>query len=106
MFKTCNYNDSVIVFHKYIVPLPQDFASWRFPLTLFVIMNKKTALSHSQEEFERLKDFDIVYLYLANNSPEDSWKNVIKEYQVVGDNVVHYNLPAEQQVAVENFLGV
>ena len=69
-------------------------------------MNKKTALSHSQEEFERLKDFDIVYLYLANNSPEEFWKNVIKEYQVVGDNVVHYNLPAEQQAAIENFLGV
>ncbi len=66
----------------------------------------KAALSHSQEEYERLKDFDIVYLYLANNSPEESWKNVIKEYQVVGNNVVHYNLPVEQQTAVENYLGV
>ena len=66
----------------------------------------KAALSQSKEEYERLKDFDIVYLYLANNSPEESWKNVIKEYEVMGDNVVHYNLPAEQQTAVENFLGV
>ncbi len=66
----------------------------------------KAALSHSQEEYERLKDFDIVYLYLANNSPEESWKNVIKEYEVMGDNVVHYNLPVEQQTAVENYLGV
>ena len=66
----------------------------------------KAALSKSQEEYERLKDFDIVYLYLANNSPEESWKNVIKEYEVMGDNVVHYNLPVEQQTAVENYLGV
>ena len=66
----------------------------------------KAALSKSQEEYERLKDFDIVYLYLANNSPEESWKNVIKEYEVMGDNVVHYNLPVEQQAAVENYLGV
>ena len=34
------------------------------------------------------------------------WKNVIKEYDVTGENVVHYNLPNEQQSAVENFLKV
>lgn len=66
----------------------------------------KQRLSHSQEEYERLKDFDIVYLYLANNSSDESWKNVIKEYRVEGDNVVHYNLPEAQQTAVEHFLGV
>ncbi len=66
----------------------------------------KEALSHSQEEYERLKDYDIVYLYLANGSPDAAWRNVIKEYDVQGDNVVHYNLPAEQQQAVENFLKV
>ena len=66
----------------------------------------KERLSHSQEEYERLKDYDIVYLYLANRSPEESWKNVIKEYNVTGDNVVHYNLPEAQQKAVENHLSV
>ena len=66
----------------------------------------KLALSHSQEEYERLKDYNLVYLYLANRSPEDGWKNVIKEYNVVGENVVHYNLPAYQQSAVEHFLQV
>ncbi len=66
----------------------------------------KDALSHSQEEYERLQPYDIVYLYLANNSPEESWRNVIKEYNVQGDNVVHYNLPYDQQKAVENFLKV
>ena len=66
----------------------------------------KAALSHSKEEFEAFKDYDIVYLYLANNSPEKAWKNVINEYKVTGDNVAHYNLPADQQSAVENFLNI
>ena len=66
----------------------------------------KEALSHSTEEYERLKDIDMVFLYLANRSEDESWKNVIKEYNVLGDNVVHYNLPADQQNAVENFLNV
>ena len=66
----------------------------------------KAALKNSQEEYEHLKDYDIVYLYLANHSDEESWKNVIKEYNVTGDNVVHYNLPTEQQAAIENYLGV
>ena len=66
----------------------------------------KAALKNSQEEYEHLKDYDIVYLYLANSSDEESWKNVIKEYNVTGDNVVHYNLPTEQQAAIENYLGV
>ena len=66
----------------------------------------KAALKNSQEEYERLNPYDIVYLYLANNSSEESWENVIKEYNVTGDNVVHYNLPTEQQAAIEHYLGV
>ena len=66
----------------------------------------KEALSHSKEEYERLKDFDLVYLYLANNSSDESWKNVIKMYDITGDNVVHYNLPADQQKAIEQYLHV
>jgi len=66
----------------------------------------KQLLSHSQEEYERLKDFDLVYLYLCNNSSDESWQNVIKEYNVVGPNVVHYNLPNEQQSAIEHYLNV
>ena len=66
----------------------------------------KKALSHSTEQYARLKDYDIQYLYLASRSPLDSWKNVIKEYNVSGDNVAHYNLPDEQQAAVERYLGV
>ncbi len=66
----------------------------------------KEALSHSTEEYERLKDYDMVFLYLANRSNDEAWKNIIKEYNIMGDNVVHYNLPADQQNAVEHFLGV
>ena len=66
----------------------------------------KAALSKSQEEYERLKDYDLVYFYLANNSPNKDWENVIKMYEVTGDNVVHYNLPSEQQSAIEHFLKI
>ena len=66
----------------------------------------KEALSHSQELYEQLKDYDIVYLYLANRSSEESWKNVIKEYNLTGENCVHYNLPADQQSAIEHYLSV
>jgi thiol-disulfide isomerase/thioredoxin len=66
----------------------------------------KEALSHSTEEYARLKDYDIEFLYLANNSPTTSWENVIKEYNVSGDNVTHYNLPREQQSAIESYLGI
>ena len=45
-------------------------------------------------------------MYLANGSPAESWKNVIKEYNVVGDNVVHFNLPTNQHEAVENYMKV
>ena len=48
----------------------------------------------------------MIFLYLANRSPEETWKNIIKEYNVTGDNVVHYNLPEAQQKAIENFLKV
>lgn len=66
----------------------------------------KEQLSESHIVKEQLKDYDIVYLYLANNSPEQAWKNTIKEYGLTGPNCVHYNLPAEQQSAIENYLKV
>ena len=66
----------------------------------------RQALSHSKELYERMAQYDIVFFYLANRSDDESWKNVIKEYNVTGDNVVHYNLPEEQQSAVESFLKV
>ena len=66
----------------------------------------KDKLKESHFVKEQLKNYDIVYLYLANRSPEESWKNIIKEYNLTGPNCVHYNLPKEQQHAVEQFLNV
>ena len=66
----------------------------------------KEALSHSTEEYARLKDYDIEFLYLANGSPQDAWENIIKEYNVSGPNVAHYNLPDDQQAAIEHHLNV
>ena len=48
----------------------------------------------------------MVYVYLANNSPEDSWKNIIEEYNIKGDNCYHYNLPADQQGLIEKYLQI
>lgn len=66
----------------------------------------KLALSHSTEEYARLDKYNIVYLYLANNSPQKAWENVIKMYNVSGDRVVHYNLPKDQQRVIEEYLKV
>lgn len=66
----------------------------------------RMAMKHSQELYERMKPYNMYFLYLANRSDETSWKNVIKEYNVNGENVGHVNLPAEQQDAVERFLKV
>ncbi|MBE6303637.1 MAG: redoxin domain-containing protein [Bacteroidales bacterium] len=66
----------------------------------------KVALAKSKELFERMAPYNMQFLYLANRSSDESWKNVIKEYNVVGENIVHYNLPSEQQAAVENYLRV
>ena len=55
---------------------------------------------------EAMKGKDIVFLYLANGSSDTSWKNVIKENHLTGEQVEHYNLPSEQQDMIEKFLGV
>ena len=66
----------------------------------------KRKLSESHKLKAELKDYDIVYLYLANSSPEKSWKNVIAEYNLTEKNCVHYNLPDDQQHAIEKYVGL
>lgn len=63
-------------------------------------------LQHAGELKEALKDYDIVYLYLASGTTDSAWKGVIKEYNLAGPNCVHYNLPANQQNLVEQYLNV
>ena len=66
----------------------------------------KDGLSQSQEEYERLKPYDMVYVYLACRSPENSWKNIIKQYNLLGDNIAHYNLSESEAKAVLDYLNV
>jgi len=66
----------------------------------------KRKLSESNKLKAELGEYDIVYLYLANRSPEKSWKNVIAEYDLTAPNCVHYNLPDDQQHAVEQYVGL
>ena len=63
-------------------------------------------LKESWRVREALKDYDIVYLFLANNSSDEAWKSVISEYKLTGPNCVHYNLPEDQQSAIERYIGV
>lgn len=55
---------------------------------------------------EAMKDKDIVFIYLANGSPDIAWKNVIKENQLTGKQSEHYKLPTAQQRQLEQFLDV
>ncbi|CAH0296223.1 MULTISPECIES: TlpA disulfide reductase family protein [unclassified Pedobacter] len=50
---------------------------------------------------EALKGKDVVFMYFANNSPEEGWKNIIKEYELSSENAVHYRLPETQQNMIE-----
>ncbi|MDD4636631.1 MAG: TlpA disulfide reductase family protein [Bacteroidales bacterium] len=49
---------------------------------------------------------DVIFMYFANNSPEEGWKNVIKSYSLTGENIVQYRLPDQQQSMLERRFGV
>lgn len=49
---------------------------------------------------------DVIFMYFANNSPEETWKQVIKNYSLTGENVVQYRLPVEQQSMLERRFGI
>ena len=66
----------------------------------------KVEMEHVPAAREALKGKDMVFIYLANRSPEESWANYIKEKNIEGENVIHYRLPAEQQSIIERRLGV
>lgn len=64
----------------------------------------KAALAKFKEERQALAPYGVVYVFLANNSPEQSWRAVIADYDISGADVVHYNLPPDQQSAIEEWL--
>lgn len=55
---------------------------------------------------QTLSDLPVTYIYLCNGSAADAWQSTIAEYSLTGEHLVHYNLPAAQQSAVEKYLGV
>lgn len=61
----------------------------------------KEQLRHAPALKQRLKGKNVVFVYLANRTPDQAWRNAIKQYNLTGDNVVHYNLPAAQQSVFE-----
>lgn len=66
----------------------------------------KQQMKYVGEVKKALKDEDVIFMYFANNSPEASWKNVIKENHLSGENAVHYRLPPEQQKMLERRLSI
>lgn len=66
----------------------------------------KEQMKHVPAIKQAMKGKDVVFLYLANASPRDSWENVIKEYGLAGELAVHYNLPDVQQEMLEKHFGV
>ena len=63
-------------------------------------------MKYANDVKEKLKGEDVVFMYFANRSPEESWKNVIKELNLAGENVVHYRLPEQQQTMIERKFSV
>lgn len=60
-------------------------------------------LAPLKQDFE---DQEVIFMYFACASPEDSWRNVIKEMDLSGKNIVHYNLPAGQQDLIQKRMKV
>ena len=61
----------------------------------------REAMQHMPPVKEQYAGKDVVFLYLANRSPMEAWKNTIKQHRITGANVVHYNLPAAMQQLFE-----
>lgn len=66
----------------------------------------KEQLKHMQAVKDELKGKNVIYLYFANNTPEDVRQVIVKKLGLYGDNIFHYNLPYEQQESIERLLGV
>lgn len=64
------------------------------------------AIKASPAMKDAVKDYDIVYLYVAYDSEETAWKGCIAEFGLTKPNYVHYNLPQKQRNAVLDYLKV
>ena len=98
------YKDAKILFEELIQPykgkvIYVDFwGTWCGPC--------KENMKHVGALKQKLKGQNVVFMYFANRSPEESWKNIIKEMDLTGENVVHYRLPEEQEAIIERMFSV
>ena len=64
-------------------------------------------LKHSTAPLHKaLADLHVSYVFLCNRSTDEAWRSCIAEYALLQPHSLHYNLPAEQQAALEKFLQV
>ena len=98
------FKDAKVLFEELIKPykgkvIYVDFwGTWCSPC--------KENMKYAKDIKNKLKDQDVVFMYFANNSPEISWKNVIKEMDLTGENVIHYRLPDNQEKLIEQLFSV
>jgi thiol-disulfide isomerase/thioredoxin len=100
-----NETDADVIFDKITSPYKGKvifvdvWGTWCGPC----IENIK-AYAHLLEE--KFKGEDLIFMYLANNSPEPAWRNFIKQQHLTGAQIVHYLLPRQQQYLLEQKLKV
>lgn len=66
----------------------------------------KRQMQYAHPIKKELEEEDVIFLYLANASPQKQWLAFIKEMGLTGEQSVHYNLPAKQQSLLEQYLDI
>lgn len=57
----------------------------------------KRMMAHVHSIKKQFENQEVIFMYFAYGSPREAWENVIREFDLSGPQVVHYNLPLEQQ---------